>query len=447
MRVKMRGITRHLVVVSLLVAAACASVPRTTDRTGVSATLAERTGTAVGTRGDATPGLPPGVTLDDGLAIDEAVSVALWNNPDFLAALATLEIARADLVQAGLLKNPILSLLLPVGPKQFEAALNWSVDALWQRPRRVEDARLNAEAVASQLVAHGVRLVGDVKVAYVDALAAERAARVAASQAALADQMATMVAGRLALGDASDLEARMARIDATRAEAVRATRTAERDRARLRLLALLGMPSGTAPVMLVDPGAVPASACGTASAPLVAAALAARPDVRAAELHVEAAGERAGLERAKILTLTATIDMNGQGKEGFEAGPGVAVELPILSQNQGGRARAAAELLQATRRYEAVRAAVAAEVETALVGFVEARAVETTLGSDLAASLARERQQADRLYEAGEVSLFAALEMRQRLNDVELSRIEVGLAAARARARLEAAMGQRCPAN
>jgi cobalt-zinc-cadmium efflux system outer membrane protein len=387
------------------------------------------------------------VAIEDGLGIEEAVALALWNNPDFLAALADLDIARADLVQAGLLKNPILSLLLPLGPKQFEAAVNWSVDAMWQRPRRVEDARLNAEAVASQLMAHGLRLVGDVKVAYVDALAAERAARVAADQAALADQMATMVGGRLALGDASDLEARMARVDATRAQAVRTTRAADRDRARLRLYALLGLPPATVPVVLIDPGPVPASVCGASSAPLIAAALAARPDVRAAELHVEGAGERAGLERAKIMALTATLDMNGQGRDGFEAGPGLAVELPILARNQGGRARAAAELVQATRRYEAVRAAVAVEVEAALVSFLEARGLESTLGSDLAASLGRERQQIDRLYDAGEVSLFAVLEMRQRLNDVELSRLEVGLAAARAIARLEAAIGQRCPAN
>ena len=33
-------------------------------------------------------GLPPGVSLDDGLTESEAVAIALWNNPDFQGSLA-----------------------------------------------------------------------------------------------------------------------------------------------------------------------------------------------------------------------------------------------------------------------------------------------------------------------------------------------------------------------
>jgi hypothetical protein len=56
---------------------------------------------------------------------DEAVAVALWNNAAFQASLNDLGFARADLAEAGLLANPVLSLLLPVGPKQLEATLRW----------------------------------------------------------------------------------------------------------------------------------------------------------------------------------------------------------------------------------------------------------------------------------------------------------------------------------
>ena len=54
-------------------------------------------------------------SLDDGLTSEEAVSIALWNSPSFQATLADLGIARADLVEAGLLRNPVFSLLFPVG--------------------------------------------------------------------------------------------------------------------------------------------------------------------------------------------------------------------------------------------------------------------------------------------------------------------------------------------
>ena len=61
------------------------------------------------------------------------------------------------------------------------------------------------------------------------------------------------------------------------------------------------------------------------------------------ELAVEAAGARIGVEKAKILTITANLDMNGEGKQGFEMGPGIGLDVP-LNLNRGARARAAAGL-------------------------------------------------------------------------------------------------------
>ncbi len=47
--------------------------------------------------------------LDDPLTVEEAVKIALLNNPSIKAAMAQLGISRADMVQAGLLHNPKLS--------------------------------------------------------------------------------------------------------------------------------------------------------------------------------------------------------------------------------------------------------------------------------------------------------------------------------------------------
>ena len=79
--------------------------------------------------------LPPGASIDDGLTTQEAVAIALWNSPSFQATLADLGVARADLAEAGLLRNPIFSLLFPSDPKQLEWTLQFPFDALWQRPR------------------------------------------------------------------------------------------------------------------------------------------------------------------------------------------------------------------------------------------------------------------------------------------------------------------------
>jgi len=80
--------------------------------------IEERTGRDLGPGSE--PGeaaIPPGVNLADEITEDEAVSIALWNNAAFQEAIATLGYQRADLVQAGLLPNPVFSILFPIGPK------------------------------------------------------------------------------------------------------------------------------------------------------------------------------------------------------------------------------------------------------------------------------------------------------------------------------------------
>jgi cobalt-zinc-cadmium efflux system outer membrane protein len=127
-------------------------------------------------------------------------------------------------------------------------------------------------------------------------------------------------------------------------------------------------------------------------------------------------------------------------------GPGIGVEVPIFSQNQGGKARAAAEVDQASRRYLAVRATVMADVATAVAGLTEARSTAALLADDVAATLSTSRQQAERLYTAGEISLLDLLHTRQRLIDIEATRVEAAFGVNRAVVRLEQAIGRSCEA-
>lgn len=417
---------------------------RAPDRALVAREIDERVGVDVG----APPAtlrewtLPPTSRIEDGLTIDEAVAIALWNNAAFQAALSALGLARADLIEAGMIRNPILSLLLPWGPKQLEFTSTWPVDVLWQRPKRLAEAKINADAVAAQLVSGGLKLIADVKTAFLDAIASERRLAIAVDQADMATRLAELAQGRYRAGDISEFEARLAGTDAQRLEAARLTRSADRDLGLVRLRALLGQSPDAAPLRLTWPANPPATC--VAAADMMRTALAARPDVRAAELQVEAAGMRAGLERARIVSLTATLDANAEGAEGFEMGPGFAIELPIISQNQGRRARAASELEQASRRYLAVRAAVGLDVNAALVGLAEAQGVAAVLGPDVAESAAAARRQADRLHAAGEISLVELLGTRQRLLELEMTRADADLGVHRAIVRLEQAVGKSC---
>ncbi len=422
----------------------CATVPPAPDRGAIARGIADRTGADAGTlEARAAWTVPPGVTLDDGVTPDEAVGVALWNNADFQAALASLGLVRADLVEAGLIRNPILSLLFPAGPKQLEWTVSWPVDTLWQRPKRIAQARLNADAAAEMLVAYGLRLIADVRLAMIDAVIAERRLALAGDQARLAETLARLAESRLRAGDISAFETRLARLDAARLEAVRLTHQGTRDLAVLRVRSLMGLAPESASIILADtlPGAD--APCGSLPE-LIRTSLGARPDVRAAELRIESAGARAGLERTRVLALTAALDANAQGREGFEAGPGVVAELPVFGLNQGGRARASAEVEEASRRYLAVRAAVSAEVAGAVLALRDAEGVARALGDDWTGTSRTAREQAEHLFEAGEISLVTLLEVRQRLIETEHLHLDAAGGLARARVRLEQAVGGPC---
>lgn len=400
------------------------------------------TGAAARVHAPAVAQVPPTVDPQDGLSSDEAVATALWNNAAFQVTLSQLGFARADLVEAGMLSNPVLSLLFPLGPKQFEATLRWPIEVLWERPKRRAAAQLALDATASSLVQSGLDLALAVRLSHADyALAIDRQ-RLSTDTAAALDRIDTLTQSRLAAGDIGALEARVARVDAARGrqDADRVAHDVRLARERLRLL--MGLAADDLAVDRVQASRAP-DACGVA-ADLLPRALGARPDVRAAEIAVEAAAARLGWERRRVLAFTAVLDANGRGTQGFEAGPGVDVGLPIFNRNQGGRLRAETELQRASAAYVAIQQQVALDVREAVTLLDQAQesrmAWRTTLVTPLEANLA----DAEDAYRAGDSSFLFVLENSRRLIEARLRERELAADETRALARIERATGAKC---
>ncbi len=386
--------------------------------------------------------IPSEVRLDDGLTDDEAVALALWNNAAFQVSVSELGFARADLVEAGLLTNPVLSLLFPIGPKQLEAALRWPVEVLWQRPRRVAAAELAGEAAAERLVLAGLDLVLAVRVAYADFSLATDRQRLAEEAASTLARINTLTQSRLAVGDISELDARVAEVDSARGaqDAQRAGHDVTIARERLRLL--LGLPADAVFPALAMPATPPVD-CGPAEA-LLREALVARPDVRAAEITVEAAAARLGWEKSRVVTLTAVLDANGEGRNGFEAGPGIELGLPVFNRNQGGRTRGEAELQRAAASYVAIQQRVALELREASTQLEQARQSLTAWRQAIMTPLLANLASAQASFDAGDTSSLFVLEHSRRLADARVRERELDADQQRARARIERAVGRSC---
>lgn len=403
--------------------------------------LEKKTGYRVRAAGG--PGLPPGVSLADGLTESEAVAIALWNNPDFQASLADLGVARADIAQAGLLRNPVLTLLLPWGPKQLEATMKWPVDAIWQRPKRLAAARRAADAVAERLVATGVNLIAATRIAYVDLTAAQARVQLAAANLALSRRLAELAAGRAAGGDISQLEADTAQTEAMLAAQDAARAPLEVGLARNRLHQLLAAGDTVAPATLrpAADASVPVS-CGDLSA-LEPDALASRTELRAAELEIEAAGLRLGWERSRIFSFLAALDVNA-GNGVFQLGPGLETDFGLIDRNQPGVLRALADLDRAKARYLAVRLQILRDLRDAHEQLNAWRVTASAWRDDIRPRLERQAQQTERAYEEGEFSYVLVIDATRRLNDGRLREADAAADAQRARVRLEQSIGRSC---
>ncbi|KPK89895.1 hypothetical protein AMJ80_09110 [bacterium SM23_31] len=412
------------------------------NRMYVSQSIEERTDFELS--GASEPGeftLPEGISLSDGLTQDEAVAVALWNNAQFQADLVALGFARADLIEASLLSNPVFSFLFPVGPKQEETKLNLPIDVIWQRPRRIAAAKLDVERISENLVQHGLGLIRNVRTAFADLLLAQEQAVLAGEDAKLRGQIADITRARLRAGDISELEASISRVDSLRAEDAVLRFSNEAILSKYRLNSLLGLEPENSKYEII-PSPVDTRS-ETTFDELLTTAFAARPDLRAAELAIEAAGKRVGWERSKILNFIGIIDGKDKGEEHITVGPAFQVDIPIMNRNNGNVARAQAELEQAALQYVAVRHSLTLEVQEAYNHYVLVHKEFEIWHSDIVPSLEEAVDQAQKAYIAGEESYLFVLETMRQLSEARMRKAELAADLRRAAAQLSYCTGKK----
>ena len=431
-----------MLVLAGCLAAGCAT-PAHFGRWHVATDLAERIGHELGPENSSCHvTIPEMVAWEDGLSEDEAVALGLWSNPAYQELLADLHITRADLIEAHQLANPEISTMFPISVKQWELALTLPLDVLVLRPHRVAAAQLESNRVAERLVQDGLDTVRDVRVAYADLVLADGRMQLAKQGSELRRQIAEMAEARLRAGAVAELDVSAIRLDALFGEeaVVRATRDVELAREQLRYVlgieltdidvAPVGLTDATTPEFDVDE--------------LVGEALASRPDLRALNLALSAATERARLTRYDYLNIRGILpDINADGDKGFEAGPGLRLAIPILNQNQGATARASADVERIRRKCVKLQDQIGLQVRQAHTNLRRAQEdlhiwrEQIVPQAELAMASARHALQEDG------VSLLLVLETTRQLVSAQQRELEAAAEVHRAIAELERSVGRR----
>ena len=451
------GATRVFTLVSLLALAACGGTSPY-DASWVSKEVGDRAGHDVPVRGSPgqqgrekfAPTLPPHLSSVDAVSEDDAIGVALWNSAQFRVDLTQLGFSRADLADAAAIPNPNLSFLFPISTRQLELSAQYPVAALIQRPWRIASAKLDVERTARALVQSGLDTIRDVRVAWAELEASERRRALRVRVSDIMRASAELAASRHRSGDVSALEADLVKAESLAAADMAQRAVREKSVVQLRLRQLVGLADSPLGERLGVRATEPSEDVPLPRAEHETAALASRPELRAAEVAIEAAGERHGLEKARIVQLFARLDAKPVGSAGGPPLlwlPGFTADIPIFNQNPGGRARANAELERGAWTYLLVRQQVLTEVRVAHEELAMAMDSREPWAKTIVPLQERNVAAAMQAYEAGGEAYLVVLEATRRLVEARLRELELGLDVRRARARLDRAVGWRIHAS
>ena len=304
------------------------------------------------------------------LGVDQAVQIAILNNRHLQATFEDLGIAQADLVQAGLLKNPVFfgSWRFPdKPPRGLNAEYSITEDFLdlliLPLRKRVAERQF---ASAKLLVAEQVfQLAQDVKTAYFTLSAREQLLGRLGQIVELNQAAADLAHRQQEAGTLSELGAlsQQAIYDQSKADVAQAQAQLAADRERLsRLLGLSGRTQWTILDHLPDiPAAEPSMG------DLEALAMTQRLDLAAMRVKVETVAQALAVTKGFRYFASIELGVDTEREPGGQrvTGPTISIQVPIFDQGQARVARVEAQFAQFQQRFAAMAIDARSEVREA----------------------------------------------------------------------------------
>jgi len=299
----------------------------------------------------ATPALSPG-GAERMLRLEDLEQIALTNNPSLVRAHALVSAERGNWVQVGLPPNPSWGYagyqLGSGGRAEQHVAL---VDGELVMGGKLRLNRAIAEqqiARAEQnLFAQQQRVLTDVRVAFYEALIAQRSLELTQQLLKIARGGQTMAERLFKAGETSEVDFLQAEIEVFNSENGLTAAKARHFAAWQTLLAVMGVPQMPPAVLCGDLESIPAALGWDET---LSRLLSSSPEIGAAAANIDRA--RAGLDRARhepipnVKFQLGVMQDNGIG--GKTDGIAQALlPLPLINRNQGAIRQAAAELTAA----------------------------------------------------------------------------------------------------
>ena len=400
-----------------------------------------------------------------GVTEDDLVIRALASNPKLAAERQQIEMAKGDVTQAHLRKNPSLTLGGLQEVKGDDHAINVSgslpLELYGRRARRTEVAQ-NKEDGTQQSVADQERLLtSEVRTRFGEALALVRNLMFVEQLLQVNRDFLKLMEDRVREGATPSLDADETRVEVNRIETMRIDYQAKAEVALLALKEAVG----------IDPeesirlkGALELAPLAYDQKQLLQLAMEHRPDLAFQRANEALANAELRLEKA-----TAKPDASvfggyqrpdsGFSQQGFDAEGhlvpirqtfnyatfGLNIDLPLFNRNQGAVVADSAAIQAARSQVAAVNLSLRHEVAQNLIRLNGAQTRVTVYGSGVRDQAEHNLDIVRQTYSYGRTTLLDVIAEQRRYIDIETGYTEILLDAYAARIALEQAVGTNLP--
>lgn len=359
------------------------------------------------------------------LTAERAVQIALLNNRDLQASYAGLGVAQADLVQAGLLSNPVIdgSFLWPYQPEAgaVQTATGFVanfIELFWRR-YKLAVAESALEEVKIQVSGMVIDHAAKTNLAFIDYVAARQQVElfhqvVESARAGVASAKAVREAGNSTPLDFEQLQnvLTQAKLDLANAEAATAS-------ARERMNVAMGLTGRQTKIWRAPTRLPPVKGGGPISREIEGVAVNRSLELAALRQRIITLGYKHQLTSKQSLipdigigAELETTKAENEPRE-YEAGPVFDVTLPLFDQGQAKKARGIMEIRQAQDAYWAMAVRVRSSARLAQTELLTAHKTVTYYEQAILPQQARLLLETTRQYNAMQEDVFRLIRAKR----------------------------------
>ncbi|MBI3601989.1 MAG: TolC family protein [Candidatus Omnitrophica bacterium] len=390
------------------------------------------------------------------LTEEEAVRNAIRNNYDLRLAKVSVELAKAQLVQAGLWPNPEGEFSIRSdkyyaneGEGGYEYGLNQPIPISGRLFSQKRVAEFGIKRAEWQLNDVKRQVVAEVKKIFYQVTTLQEKEKILSFLVKTNQDLLESVKARLSQAEVSNVDISLARGELLMVSQELAEVKARLYESRVNLNRLMGQGLNYSFATVSEPLAFPSIDLETATQN----SLENRPDLKAKELEEKMGSAALTLAKAmQIPDITIGVfyqsdrnrfDVNDQliSDNSRFIGAKVSIPLPLFNRNQGEIAKTAAEKKGAGIQYEALKTQVAKEVAQAYIRLAASKEIIDSYSNGVKEDVEKSVKLMQNAYLQGQVSVFDVVQTQSKFNSIEKAYLDASQNAREAIINLESAIG------